>query len=326
MAPTDNLEGLLARMDEPASEPEETPDESEETLEAEADEPQEDGTEADAEDGEPDELEAESEQLEADDDDDDQEAEDADEEPAENLYTVKVDGEEMQVTLSELQRSYSGQSYVQKQMREAAEVKKQAEAAQTQVQQVTEALMQMYQKSQQEGFQAPPTPPDPEMAREDPIAYMQADAEYKAHLQRFQSEQQQMKQLWQYQQQQAQEQRAQRLQTEAQKLMEQIPEFGDAEKAPEIRSKLVEVGAKVYGFSEAELGQIEDSRALSVLYDAMRYRELKSEGKTKATEKAKGARPHVKPTARKVTQKAKRDDLHKKAIRSQSLDDFADLL
>ena len=50
-------------------------------------------------------------------DDEEDEVEEAQEQP--ETFTVKVDGEEIEVTREELTRSYSGQKYIQKQMQEA---------------------------------------------------------------------------------------------------------------------------------------------------------------------------------------------------------------
>lgn len=309
----DDFGGVLDMISEPSQ------TESDETEVEQDDEAPEERTEADDDAGDADD---EADEAETDDDDD----RDADEEaPDESLYTITVDGEEKQVTLDELKRGYSGQSYIQKGMREAAEMRKRAETETQQAQQLSQALIQMYQQVQTQGFKAPPKPPTPEMAQEDPIGYMQEKAKYDIEVQQFQAERQQMSQLWQYHQQQTEAQRAERLQAEAQRLIEQIPELGDAKKAPEIRNKLMKTGADIYGFSEAELGQIEDSRALSVLYDAMRYRELQSTGKERAAEKAKNARPFVKPSARRATGPRKRDAAERMK-KTGSIDDVANYL
>ena len=55
------------------------------------------------------------------------EAEEAEDAGREELFTVKVDGQEVKVPLEDLKRSYSGQAYIQKGMQEAASAKKEAE-------------------------------------------------------------------------------------------------------------------------------------------------------------------------------------------------------
>ena len=62
------------------------------------------------------------------DDQDEDEAEEAEDAGQQELYTVKVDGEEREVTLEDLKRSYSGQAYISKGMNEAAQQKKEDKA------------------------------------------------------------------------------------------------------------------------------------------------------------------------------------------------------
>jgi hypothetical protein len=62
---------------------------------------------------------------------------------------------------------------------------------------------------------------------------------------------------------------------ETQRLVEAIPEWKDNKRAVEERNKLVETAKKV-GFSDEELGQILDHRALVVLRKAALYDDLMS--------------------------------------------------
>ena len=53
-----------------------------------------------------------------------------------------------------------------------------------------------------------------------------------------------------------------------------------------------------HGFSYEELNRIDDSRAIAVLNDAIKYRQIVA-GKSKAEQKAKGAKPVIKPGSKK---------------------------
>jgi hypothetical protein len=88
------------------------------------------------------------------------------------------------------------------------------------------------------------------------------------------------------------------LQQEMQSLANVIPEFGDAQKASKLKNKLIDGGQNHYGYSQEEIGQIMDHRAIRVLNDAIKYREIVA-GKSKAEAKAKGAKPVIKPGAKK---------------------------
>jgi hypothetical protein len=68
-------------------------------------------------------------------------------------------------------------------------------------------------------------------------------------------------------------------------LQKVLPEFSDAKKAGQIKDRLMNTGATVYGYEPDEISQIVDHRAIRVLHDAMLYREL-MDGKKAAVEKA----------------------------------------
>jgi len=66
----------------------------------------------------------------------------------------------------------------------------------------------------------------------------------------------------------------QRLAMEAQKLAEKIPEFRDGKKAGEVKSKMLGY-LEQRGFNQAEIDNIVDSRMVEVIYDALRYKQIK---------------------------------------------------
>lgn len=304
------------------------PEASEDTTEAPQDAPEVDDedTEVDAaEEAEADDNEADT--SEADDaedtEDDDAEEGDAEDEPA--MITVKVDGIEKQVTIDELKRSYSGQEYIQKGMQEAAARRKEAEAAYTALQQEQQRFFEFAKQVHEQGFKAPPQKPDTALLNTDPIGYMQEQARYDAEMGEYQAQQGEIKKL--QEQQAAMTQRAQQmyLQEQAEILMQRIPEFADPEKSREAKASLVKVGSEVYGFSAEELGAITDARAVQVLHDAAKWRQLQ-EGKAKA-KKAPQAPRNVKPSARRQEPEAvTRKKQLAQAKKSGRPEDFVSLL
>lgn len=76
-----------------------------------------------------------------------------------------------------------------------------------------------------------------------------------------------------------------------------IPDLADPEKGGAVRTDLVSAGQE-YGYSEDEIAQVMDHRALRVLHDAAQYRKLQSSQKA-VTEKTAKARPVLKPGAKK---------------------------
>ena len=290
-------------------------DDTTETVEDELQTTEEETVEATDEPAETEELtaEADEEEVEVSDETDDIELsaedeidndyeEDAVQEEAPDTYSVKVDGQVKEVTLDELKQGYSGQEYVQKGMQEAAQQRKQAEevyeALLNERQQVAELLKQM-----QEGKVAQePQAPSKELFENDPIGYMEekikydeARADYDKQMKQFETvmadqskAEEQAKQVY--------------LKQEMEQLQKVIPEFADPNKATTIRNKLVTSGSNFYGYTAEEIGQVMDHRAIRVLHDAIKYREL-MEGKNKAVKKTSTKRV-VKAGAKKVDDSA----------------------
>jgi len=271
----------LLIMDEP-SKPDEAPQESPAT------EPELEAQETEAQEYEADEAEH-SEEVEADDE------EDTAQEQAPSKYTVKVDGKEVEVTLDDLKRSFSGQAYIQKGMQEAAEARKQATELYQTLQAEQAKFMQVVQSIQEQGFKAPPQAPDIAMMDKDPIGYMQAEARYRKDMAEFQAQQQQIQQTAAAQRQMQEKALAEFVAEQGKVLQSRIPEFADPNKAREVTAKIRSTATEAYGFSDQELGGIVDARHVLVLHDAMKWRELQAA----RTQKAPAAPKSIKPVARR---------------------------
>ena len=292
-----------------------------------AEEPEADGLEDQAQ--EPDDEGEQEEAVDetAEEDDDDQEAEEADEEPAETLYTVKVDGQERQVSLDELRRGYSGQEYIQEQMRTVAEGRKQIEQMYHQLQQETQQVTALRQQLETGGIPTQPTPPSRDLFEKDPIGYMEAKIKYDDDLAKWQEKAQELQAVTTRQQQMQQQALAYTLQQEMAKLQQAIPEFADREKGPQLRNAILETGVE-YGFAPEELSEVADSRAVRVLHDAMKYRQLMA-ARGDVQKKVDKARPMVKPGAKQSANagKAKQRKQAEGRMRSTgSVDDVAKFL
>lgn len=310
-------ESLLApaKAEAPNPEPEmeeaeDAPDDDQ-TEAAEADE--ELGDDADAEAGE-----------EATAEDDETGEEDADSEQPSERYTVKVDGEEVEVTLDELKRSYSGQSHIQKGMREAAETRKKADQLAQQITQERQQLAQLVQTIQQTGLQQPKAP-DPELLEKDPLAYMRQDQKYKQELADYQGKMQALRQQHQQHTQLEQQRQAEYLAEQKRAMIEAIPELADPQKAEAVTRSLVKT-ATDYGFTEQEAAGIMDARQVQVLNDARKWRELQA-NEAAARRKAESARPVVKPGVKKPnSNRSKLQEQRKRLKQTGSIDDAVGLL
>lgn len=226
------------------------------------------------------EEEVEEEAEEADDDteeDDDSEYEDEEEVEEEQTFTVKAAGEEKQVTLDELKKSYQLGSDYTKKTQEIAEQRKVIEAeakAIIEARQVRDEYSQKLQAVQQFLVGSNDSREDlAAMKENDPIGYAVKVAEMtekKEQLQLVQAEQQRIAQ----QQQADRSAQMQRIvEQESQKLAQSLPEFSDKVKGEQIRNDIRSYGKSV-GFTDEELSQVYDSRQVLTIHKAMMYDKL----------------------------------------------------
>jgi len=302
------IESAVGLLVEPEEAPEQELEEASAELEEDSDPEETDDSEEDVAEFD----DSEEEEVE----EDDEGADDADsEEP--QFFKVKVDGEEVEVTLEDLKRGYSGQKYVQKGMQEAAAAKKQAEQVYEALLAERQQMANLYQQLQSGNFAQPPSPPTKALFDQDPIGYMEQKMAYDEAKAQYDTQMAEMQKVA-AQQSQAQQAAMQAyLQQERQALMAVMPEFGDAQKATKIRENLVRGGSEFYGYQPEEIGNVMDHRAVMVLKDAVAYRNLMA-GKDKAAKKVAGAKPVVKPGAKKVGDGKKTIQQRRKAKLGQS--------
>lgn len=254
------------------------------------------------------------------------EEDDADETPEESSYTVKVDGEEQTVNLDELKRSYSGQAKIQKGMQEAANLRKESEQVYQTLQAEQQRFIQTVQSLQEQGVKAAPVAPDHTLIDTDPIGYMQEKSRYENQLSEYQAQQGEIHRVQEQNSQMQNHAQHVFLQEQAARVQELVPELADQAKAPQFKDRLVKTGVDAYGYSQEEMGSITDARAIAVLADALKWRDLNS-GKAKAKKKPDAPR-NVKPNARarKQPQKVLRNKQRAAARKSGKLEDFASLI
>ncbi len=109
----------------------------------------------------------------------------------------------------------------------------------------------------------------------DPIGYAVKVAELSQREKQLAQVRAEQARLYEQQQREQQEQLGQVVQAESRKLAEVIPEYADPQKGETLRRELREFGVKA-GFSEQELANVYDSRAVLTLWKAMQYDKLQS--------------------------------------------------
>jgi hypothetical protein len=132
-----------------------------------------------------------------------------------------------------------------------------------------------------------------ELKENDPIGYAIAVAERSERDKQLQAVQAERQRVQQEQQAMQGQQLHRHIEHEQEKLKAAIPEFKDDAKAEVIRRD-IRTYAKSIGFSDQELSQVYDSRAVQTLYKAMQYEKLVA-GKAGATKKVASAPKTLKP-------------------------------
>lgn len=266
--------GLMEPEEEKPQTEESAPTEDvEESTEETQDEPlEEDVLEEEAEE----ESEEESEEEELDENE-------VEEEP--EFYSVKVDGEEFEVSLDELVQGYSRQSDYTRKTQELASQRDQMaqlqqqwnneiSQAQAERQQYIDAIGQFVQNSMAglEQFQNV----DWENLRQtDPIAFVTKKEELREAQDRVRQAQEEQGRANKQQQEEVAKLRQLAVQEEHTKLVAAVPEWNDTEKRNQMASELSSYAVN-QGFTKEELKQLIDHRSLIVLMKAQKYDALQN--------------------------------------------------
>jgi hypothetical protein len=196
------------------------------------------------------------------------------EQPTE-VYTVKVDGKEVEVTLDELQKGYSRTQDYTRKTQQIAETRKAVDAEASAIRAEREQYAQLLGALQQQ-LETTEVPIDMDRLRdEDPIEWVRQSEirrQKQEKLAAIQFEQQRLSQLT--AQQRAQEMNA-HLATQQEALIQAVPEWKDSKKAQAEKALLVEFGKKI-GFSDDELKNVYDHRAVVALRKAALYDQMMS--------------------------------------------------
>jgi hypothetical protein len=205
-----------------------------------------------------------------------EDGEDESEEP--QKFRVKAAGEEREVTLDELIKSYQlGTDYTKK-SQAVAEERKAVEAERQAVQEAKAMRDQYAQRLEliEQMINQPQQAEDLDYLKEtDPIGYAVKVAELSQREKQLAQVRAERERISQQQEYDRQQQMRQMVAAESEKLVAAIPEFADPSKGEVIRKDIRTYG-KQMGFSDEELANVFDSRAVLTLYKAMQYDKLQS--------------------------------------------------
>lgn len=293
--------GILAAEDGDTREEGEATTEGDESEVESADTEVEDDAEAEAEGDESEDGEGEDEgdEEEADEDAEDEEDDDSDEDPDEEpTFKVKVDGEEVEVSQSELLAGYSRQAdYTRKAMALADERKafaQESEAVRTERQQYATLLDKLKEQVESGGEKEPDWE---KLYAEDRTEWAHQRELHRARRERLEAIEAEKERVAQQEQAERQKQLQDKVAEERERLQAAIPEMADEKKAKERMEKIRAYAVEKAGFTDEALQGIYDHRAVVVLDKARRYDELEAKGSSakKKAGKRKGGPKTLKP-------------------------------
>ena len=195
---------------------------------------------------------------------------------AEPTVTVKIDGKDVEVPLSELKNGYQRQADYTRKTMEVSEQRKAAEAAQAQALQERQAYavnLQRMQAQLEGALQQQQQTNWEELLQSDPVEYLkqqhQAQAR-QAQLSQVYAEQQRMAAL---QQAEAQQAHMRHLQAQQESLLAKLPEWKDEAKSKAEKAALRDYLAQ-QGYEAEAISSIADARAVILARKAMLYDQM----------------------------------------------------
>jgi len=212
-------------------------------------------------------------------------------------YRVKVDNEELEVDLDELIKGYSRTSDYTKKTQTLAEQRKQVEAERAKIEEAAK-LRETYAQRLQVIEQMLSQQPEEDLSAlkdSDPVGYAikvaeKMEREKQLSAVRAEREAVQAKQMAEHQ-----ERLKAHLAQEGERLKAAIPDLADEVKGEVIRKEIRDY-AKSNGWTDQELSQVYDHRAVIALYRAMQFEKLqksKPAVQKKVNEAPKALRPGV---------------------------------
>lgn len=242
-----------------------------------------------------------------------------------DIYTVKVDGEEYEVTQDELLNGYQRQQAYTKRSQELAEQRKAFEAEAQQVAQMRDAYAQQLEQLSQYNQQIlGDAEPDwdalaKEYSAEELFLYKTKLDQQKEQARQVEAEKQAIAQ------QQAQEQQAQmqqHLAKQREEMLDRIPQWRDEDVRTSEREQVIKYAQQSVGFSPQEIANASDARAIELLYKAWQWDNLQSKkpaAKKKASKAPKMAKAGQPKTKAQVASRQKQKSL-KRLNNERSID------
>jgi len=203
------------------------------------------------------------------------------------FYTVKVNGQELDVTLDELRNGYSRDADYRQKTEELSHQRKQFQSeSEKQRQDYSQKLNELNQRlsAAQQDLNAEINSADlDKLYEEDPTEAARVERKLKKKqdalnqsIQQTQAEQKQQFETF--------------LQDQQRKLVSKMPEFSDPAKASTLKANMKST-LNNYGFNDQEVAQVYDHRIVMLVNDAMKYRSMQNSKPNIAKKITKPSKP-----------------------------------
>ena len=207
------------------------------------------------------------------------------------LYTIKVDGQDTEVTLEELQNGYSRQRDYTRKTQELAEQRKAIEAQQQEVSQKDAIYSQLLPRMESTLKGELENEPDWNALYEaDPIAYVREKDVWNEKKQKLQAVQAESKRIEEESNVEQQKKFQQFVEYGQQQLLNLIPEWQDNKIASREKTAIKDYAMSVLGYTQQEIDAVYDYRQLIGLRNGWLYNKTQQATKVKPTEKKAAAR------------------------------------
>jgi DNA repair exonuclease SbcCD ATPase subunit len=243
-------------------------------------------------------------------------------------YTVKVNGQELDVTLDELRNGYSRDADYRQKTEELSHQRKQFQSeSEKQRQDYSQKLNELNQRlsAAQVDLNAEINSADlDKLYDEDPTEAARVERKLK-------KKQDALNQSLQQTQAEQKEQFSSFLQDQQRKLVSKMPEFSDPAKASSLKANMKST-LNNYGFNDQEVAQVYDHRIVMLVNDAMKYRSMQNSKPNIAKKITKPSRPFssgVKQGKSEANLKLRRDKfsrLKKSGSMKAAQDVFLDMI
>lgn len=240
---------------------------------------------------------------------------------------VKSNGQLKKVTLKELKQDFAGQDYIQKGMEQNAQTRKELDELNQAVLAERARLAQRFAELENGDIPKMPQKPSKELENSDPLAYAIQLGEYRDAVEEYQKFRNEADELKRQQAEQEQQQLNAYRAQQAEQLRQEMPELRDPEKSKKLLTDIQNIATNHYGVPQEIFGALTHGWEFKIMRDAVAYRKL-VEKRGKVEQKAKGARPALKPGAKRTEdgKAKKRQQVHSRMKKRGDIPSVADYL